>query len=41
MVRTIALALHWGNVVARENFILVRTYSVNGTEPELVLYKRR
>lgn len=28
-------------VVARGNFILVCTYSVNGTEPELVLYKQR
>lgn len=28
-------------IVARENFILVCTYSVNGTEPELVLYKQR
>ncbi len=28
-------------VIARENFILICTYSVNGTEPELVLYKRR
>ena len=28
-------------VVARENFILICTYSVNGTNPELVLYKQR
>ena len=28
-------------VIAQENFILVCSYSVNGTEPELVLYKRR
>lgn len=28
-------------VVARESFILVCTYSVNGTDPALVVYKRR
>lgn len=28
-------------VVARENFILVCSYSINGTEPEVILYKQR
>ena len=28
-------------VIARENFILICTYSENGADPELVLYKHR
>lgn len=28
-------------VIAREGFILICTYGENGTDPELVLYKRR
>lgn len=28
-------------VIARENFILICTYGENGTNPEIVIYKRR
>lgn len=28
-------------IIARENFILICTYGENGTNPELILYKRR